>query len=173
MRRPSSGRVIGRALLLLAAVGATLTLAPPAQAHPEVVSVTPRDQGTLDAPPDAVRVEFTEEVSLPAAVSVVSPAGAELASGSAAVLGDQLTQGLSDGGSGTYTVLWQVTSADGHLAHGLSSFTVRGAGGSAGGVAGAERLSQPAALGVGLGLVLLLSLAAVGVGRLSRETVGG
>jgi len=162
-----------RPMVVLAAVSAALAVASPAQAHPEVVSVTPRDQSTLDAPPAAVRVEFTEEVSAPAAVAVVSPGGADVATGSAAVLGDELTQGIADGGPGTYTVRWQVTSGDGHLAFGLSSFTVRGGAGAAGAADGVQRFSEPAALGVGLALVVLLSLAAVGVARLSRETAGG
>jgi methionine-rich copper-binding protein CopC len=157
---------------------AAMALSPsPAGAHAELDTITPADGSAVNALPTAVQLRFTEPVTSPYAVSVTGPSGRQLVDGRPAVVGERLVQKLASrsDGPGAYTVSWQVTSEDRHLVHGVSTFTLRGAGAEATGtatdpVAAARR---PLVLALGAGLLLLLCVAIGGIGRLSRESSGG
>ena len=113
------------AAILLAAVLATPGVAP-ASAHTALVSSDPPADTTLTAAPTRVTATFNEELQTAfAAMTVVGPDGNLWSAGEPEVHGavaDVAVRPL--GPSGTYTVNYRVTSADGHVVSGSWSFTV-------------------------------------------------
>ncbi|MCE6999245.1 copper resistance protein CopC/CopD [Saccharothrix sp. S26] len=100
-----------------------------ARAHAAVVSTSPAGWAVLDTSPAEVSLTFSEPVDLGlATVRLVGPAGDAIgtaapahAEGRPQVLSVALPRVLSDG---SYTVNWQVTSADTHPARGAFVFSV-------------------------------------------------
>ncbi|WP_370416087.1 copper resistance CopC/CopD family protein [Streptomyces fradiae] len=112
---------------LLAGLGLLVAGAPPADAHAVLTGSTPARGAVVAEAPSRVMLTFTEEIALSAdAVRVLDPAGrrvddarpVEEGGGSYAVgLRGQLPQG-------TYTVAYQVVSADSHPVAGAFTFSV-------------------------------------------------
>ncbi|GEA87608.1 copper resistance CopC family protein [Cellulomonas cellasea] len=116
----------------LAAVLAGLALAVlgagPAAAHSALVSSDPADGSTPATVPAQVTLTFNEPaVALGTVVEVRAPDGRVVSSGDAVLADAGVTQALSgDLPAGTYSVLWRVTSADGHPIEGQLTFTAQG-----------------------------------------------
>lgn len=96
-----------------------------ARAHDELIGSDPEDGAALDAAPEAVTLTFSGPISdLGAQVVLEDASGGALTEGEPRVDGTQVVQDLADLGTGDYTVLWRVTSSDGHPISGELSFTV-------------------------------------------------
>lgn len=100
-----------------------------ARAHAVVVSTSPAGWAVVGASPAEVSLTFSEPVELGlASVRILGPAGDTITTAPPAHAGDRpevlvvsVPRVLSDG---TYTVNWQVTSADTHPVHGAFVFSV-------------------------------------------------
>jgi copper resistance protein C len=113
-----------RAFLTVLAVltGLVLGTATAAQAHTALQSSSPADGSTLTAPQPAVELTFTGQVLL-REVTVTGPSGASAATGPAGAAGAVISQPVTLGAAGTYTVAYAVTSGDGHVLEGTLAFT--------------------------------------------------
>lgn len=118
------------ARILLALGLAAMALLGPvsaAEAHSGVREVVPADGSSLSVPPKQVRVVFTENVlENTARMRITGPQGevpVQVTTAGPTVTGT-LGQALTDG---SFTVLWRVTSADGHPISGSYAFQVSGA----------------------------------------------
>jgi copper resistance protein C len=125
-------RVVAMGLLLAAvALGFTVT-AGIASAHAARVSVDPAENAAVAAGPARVRATFNEDLQTTfAAMTVVGPDGNLWTSGQPQVQGPVVSVGVRPlGPTGSYTVNYRVTSADGHVVSGSWSFrlTARGTG---------------------------------------------
>ncbi|WP_299053951.1 copper resistance protein CopC [uncultured Nocardioides sp.] len=123
LRRPSAALA---ALLLatLTALTALAVTAPPASAHAALVGANPEDGATVERPPTEVVLEFSEEVSEPAFVSVTTADGIDVTGGAVAVDGATVTRPLAAAAAaGEYTIAYRVVSADGHPIEGETTFT--------------------------------------------------
>jgi copper resistance protein C len=109
------------AALCLAVLG--LALAAPAWAHATLLSASPSDGARLDAPPADVVLEFSARIAPPAYVVVTAPDGTRT-TGEAQVEGAVLTQSVTPGGDGAYTVAYRAISVDGHTVTGELGFRV-------------------------------------------------
>ena len=121
MRRAAG---VGALLWVLIAVGAPT----PADAHALRVEADPRDGASLDTPPRAVTLTFTEEPD-PAlsSIDVIDASGTSYTSGRAEPLDDPLRLRVVAGelSDGVYTVSWRVFSkVDGHVTAGAFAFGV-------------------------------------------------
>jgi methionine-rich copper-binding protein CopC len=121
------------ASLLLAAMALTETVtAQTASAHATRVSCQPADNAVLTAGPDQVSATFNEQLQTTfAAMAVVGPDGNLWSAGQPTVQGAVASVGMRPlGPTGSYTVNYRVTSADGHVVSGSWSFrlTVPGTG---------------------------------------------
>ena len=116
-----------RRLLAAAVLGLGLLAgaAPAASAHDILVATDPANGSVLEASPSQIRLTFTDPVLEGTAQvrvdgrSGVAPIAPVTVSGSTVTV--PLTAALPSGG---YTVLWRVTSQDGHPVSGTFSFTV-------------------------------------------------
>jgi copper resistance protein C len=115
----------GLAMVGLAGAGA-------AAAHATRIASDPVENAELTKTPAAVSATFNEELQPQfAAMTVVGPDGNLWSTGEPRVQGAVISVGVRPlGPSGTYTVNYRVTSADGHVVKGSWSFrmTVAGAG---------------------------------------------
>jgi copper resistance protein C len=118
----ASFRGLGLALLLLVAT----LVATAAQAHDYLVSSTPEQGATLDAPPTQVSVEFNTSIGERfAQVAVVGPDGTTYQQGDPVVDGPRVTQAVAPIPAGsTVTISYRVVSSDGHPIGGTVGFTV-------------------------------------------------
>ncbi len=171
--RLSSTATARRVLSALAlAVTASVVLlgigVPAASAHDALVSATPADGTSSDTAPTELSLEFSGAVQeLGAEVAVTGPDGDAATQGDPEVVDATLTQPLTpDLPAGTYSVVWRVTSADGHPISGTTTFTVVGDAGAAAAPVQEASAAQPAGssssgpvIGVGAAVVLLLALA--------------
>jgi copper transport protein len=120
-------RVRSLALLLLAAVGLLLSGATPASAHAALTGSDPRQGAVVDKAPVQVSLTFSEAVSLSDdSLRVLDPKGERADTGEAVNSGGttyavRLHSGLPDG---TYTVSYQVVSADSHPVAGAFTFSI-------------------------------------------------
>jgi copper transport protein len=168
---------------LVALVGG-LWSAGPAAAHAELRAVTPADGELLDAAPSEVVLEWSESVSLTGGGARVLDDDAAVVSDPASVVGSTITIPLrGDLADGTYTVSWNVISADSHPISGATVFhvgvpsttgpvDVGDAGGAGWGVrTGAAILTTLGYAGtlVGVGCWWFLLVAAPADGRLRRR----
>ncbi len=97
----------------------------PAGAHAELVSTTPGDGASLDAPPTSVDIAFSEDVSTTlGGIRVLDRDGNRVDRGDIDDRGDTISVGLEDLDDGAYIVAWRVVSADSHPIHGSFTFTV-------------------------------------------------
>jgi len=116
-------------VLLALGIAAATVLAPAgaAGAHSGVREVVPADGSVLAVPPRQVQVTFTQNVlENTARMKVTGPQGevpVRVATAGPSVTGS-LGQALT---SGSFTVLWRVTSADGHPISGNFTFQVSAA----------------------------------------------
>ena len=119
-------------MVLVAAVAVCLVPALPAQAHDVLLRTEPSDGAVLDTPPTQVRLTFGQQaLSIGTRVAVSGPGG-PIAAPPVEVVGSYVTQPLPTGlPAGRYTVLWRVTSADGHPVSGQFTFSAKGSGSGA------------------------------------------
>ncbi|MGQ4460098.1 copper resistance CopC/CopD family protein [Streptomyces violaceoruber] len=114
-------------LLLLAAACALLAGAGPASAHAALTGSDPREGAVVDEAPAQVSLTFSESVSMDDdALRVLDPRGERVDDGKPSGTGGatysvKLHAGLPDG---TYTVTYQVVSADSHPVAGAYTFSV-------------------------------------------------
>jgi methionine-rich copper-binding protein CopC len=113
--------------VLVSILGAVVTLAvtaAPAAAHNALVSTAPAAGARLAQPPGAVVLTFDEPaLALGTAIVVTDPSGQEIQSGPPDLVDNTVTQPLRAGApAGPYTVVWRVTSADGHPISGRLAF---------------------------------------------------
>jgi methionine-rich copper-binding protein CopC len=102
-----------------------LALASPAAAHDVIRSTNPADGATVERLPDRVVLTFDEPaLALGSEVVVTGPAG-PVSDGPPSLVDNEVRQAVRAGPAGRYTVLWRVTSADGHPVSGTFSFTTQ------------------------------------------------
>ncbi|MFL4905487.1 copper resistance CopC/CopD family protein [Streptomyces sp. MMS24-I2-30] len=127
MTRTTTSRLRILVLLLLAVSGALLAGASPASAHAALLGSDPAQGVVVDKAPDKVSLTFSEQVAMNnGSVRVLDPKGKRVDSGEPAHVSDatyavRLVSGL---GEGTYTVAYQVVSADSHPVAGAYTFSV-------------------------------------------------
>jgi copper transport protein len=112
-----------RLRLSLACAAAFALLVPvQATAHPTLVSSSPEAQARLAAPPDEIRLRFTQSVTATSRAIVVLAPDGRVVSGPARRSAGGLVvaaavSGLEQGSA--YTVRWRVTGSDGHSPAGV------------------------------------------------------
>ncbi|WP_416977981.1 copper resistance CopC/CopD family protein [Streptomyces sp. T028] len=127
MRQTIAPRVRMIVLLFLAVTGALLAGAGPAAAHAALTGSDPAQGVVVDKAPTQVTLTFSETVSLnDDSLRVLDPKGARVDKGkpsdvSGTSYAVQLHSGLPDG---TYTVTYQVVSADSHPVAGAYTFSI-------------------------------------------------
>ncbi|MBX9397942.1 copper resistance protein CopC [Streptomyces sp. TRM72054] len=120
-------RVRSLVLLLLAAAGLLLGGAGPASAHAALTGSDPQQGAVVDKAPAQVSLTFSEAVSLSDdSLQVLDPKGKRADTGGASNVSGttyavKLHSGLPDG---TYTVAYQVVSADSHPVSGAYTFSI-------------------------------------------------
>ncbi|MET7663284.1 copper resistance protein CopC [Streptomyces sp. NPDC005356] len=114
-------------LLLLALTGALLAGAAPVSAHAALTGSDPKQGAVVEQAPTRVSLTFSEEVAMSdGSVRVLDPAGKRVDTGKTTDLGGTtygvpLHSGLPDG---TFTVAYQVVSADSHPVSGAFTFSI-------------------------------------------------
>ncbi|MEU9364944.1 copper resistance protein CopC [Streptomyces avermitilis] len=114
-------------LLFLAVAGALLAGAAPVSAHAALTGSDPAQGAVVDKAPAQVSLTFSEKVALSdGSVRVLDPSGKRVDTGKAsnlsgATYGVKLHSGLPDG---TFTVSYQVVSADSHPVAGAFTFSI-------------------------------------------------
>ncbi|MGX5188662.1 copper resistance CopC/CopD family protein [Streptomyces avermitilis] len=114
-------------LLFLAVAGALLAGAAPVSAHAALTGSDPAQGAVVDKAPAQVSLTFSEKVALSdGSVRVLDPSGKRVDTGKASNLsgttyGVKLHSGLPDG---TFTVSYQVVSADSHPVSGAFTFSI-------------------------------------------------
>ncbi|MGX4690935.1 copper resistance CopC/CopD family protein [Streptomyces sp. JNUCC 63] len=127
MSQTIAPRVRNLVLLLLAATGLLLAGAAPASAHAALTGSDPQQGVVVDKAPGQVSLTFSEQVALnDDSLRVLDPKGNRVDAGKPSAVGGttyavQLRGGLPDG---TYTVVYQVVSADSHPVGGAYTFSV-------------------------------------------------
>jgi copper transport protein len=119
-------RVRSLVLLLVAVAAALLAWAAPASAHAALTGSDPRQGAVVDKAPEQVSLTFSETVALSDdSLRVLGPKGERADTGEARGTGAThsvtLRPGLPDG---TYTVSYQVVSADSHPVAGAFTFSI-------------------------------------------------
>ncbi|EST28661.1 copper resistance CopC/CopD family protein [Streptomyces roseochromogenus] len=191
---PTRGRSSLRILvvLLLAVTGALLAGAGPASAHAALTGSDPAQGVVVKQAPSQVSLTFSEKVAMnDDSLRVLDPRGKPVQSGKPGnVSGTTYAVRLKSGlGKGTYTVTYQVVSADSHPVSGAYTFSigapsqtvVSGTGPVAGGgvVGGLYALGRYASyagfivLAGGAAFVLACWQRGAGVRALQRLVVGG
>jgi len=166
-----------RAVAALAAlVAGLLAGAATAHAHADLIGVDPLDGAMLIEIPDQIVLTFSEPIAKPADVVVLDPSGEPLPGGDLALLDNTVTAPIQAGrapADGWYTISYQVTSADGHLVTGTTSFMFHGDGntdmaglpGAPGATgAGVASSADPLVVGLlvaGVAIALLVALGSV------------
>jgi copper transport protein len=128
-----SVRLVRGALAALVLLVAWLGTPLGASAHAKLVSTSPKAGTLLDVSPDAIRIVWSEAVSIDFSNIVVydrtrkeMPTGPLAQAGQDVALEVALPEELP---SGTYTVIWKVVSSvDGHPSAGSFAFRVKGTG---------------------------------------------
>lgn len=127
MTRTITPRMRTLVLLFLAVTGALLAGAGEASAHAALTGSDPAQGVVVDKAPDQVSLTFSEQVSMSSgSLRVLDPKGKRVDSGepsnvSGTTYSVRLVAGLADG---TYTVAYQVVSADSHPVAGAYTFSV-------------------------------------------------
>lgn len=159
IRRFLATALIGAALSVLALMGAAV-----ASAHAIRVAADPAPDTSVGTGPARASATFNERLQTDfAAMTVVGPDGNLWSTGSVQITGPVASVALRPlGPTGTYTVNYRVTSADGHVVSGAWSFTLTVAGtGTPGPKVGASA-DEPD--GVPVWPFVALAAAIVGVG---------
>ncbi|MEU3101154.1 copper resistance CopC/CopD family protein [Streptomyces griseoflavus] len=127
MTQTIAPRVRTLVLLFLAVTGALLAGAAPASAHAALTGSDPGQGAVVDTAPTQVSLTFSEPVAVSDdAVRVLDPKGTRVDKGDPADTSGntytvRLLSGLPDG---TYTVAYQVVSADSHPVAGAFTFSI-------------------------------------------------
>ncbi|OQR60744.1 hypothetical protein B6E66_28490 [Streptomyces maremycinicus] len=127
MTQTIAPRVRMLVLLFLAVTGALLAGAGPASAHAALTGSDPAQGVVVDKAPTQVSLTFSETVSMnDDSLRVLDPKGSRVDTGkpsgvSGTTYAVQLHSGLPDG---TYTVTYQVVSADSHPVAGAYTFSI-------------------------------------------------
>jgi len=119
----TAGAVFAAVLLAIAAaVGA----AAPAQAHDQIISTSPSEDGHVDTAPAEVSMVYTDSlIEVGAVVLVMDDTDKDWADGPVALDGPNATQAIKPGmPDGIYQVRWRVVSSDGHPISGVYDFAV-------------------------------------------------
>ncbi|WP_432165017.1 copper resistance CopC/CopD family protein [Streptomyces sp. bgisy031] len=181
-----------RLLLLLAVTGALLAGAAPVSAHAALTGSDPKQGAVVERAPSRVSLTFSEEVAMSdGSVRVLDPAGKRVDTGRTTDLGGTtygvpLHSGLPDG---TFTVAYQVVSADSHPVSGAFTFSIgapskttaalpdqTAGGGVVGGLYGVARYLSYAGFVLTVGgaaFVLVCWPRGAGVRPVQRVVVGG
>uniref|UniRef100_UPI00374DFFF3 copper resistance CopC/CopD family protein n=1 Tax=Streptomyces boetiae TaxID=3075541 RepID=UPI00374DFFF3 len=127
-RRALSRRPLALLAAVAAAFAALLCAAPPAAAHATLTGSTPGEGEVVATAPEHVTLTFSEDVGLgDDAIRVLDPDGERADTGELSEAGERghavalRGDGLRDG---TYTVAWQVVSADSHPISGAFTFSI-------------------------------------------------
>ena len=176
-------RVVAAVAVLVGLLAVQAVTAATASAHAVLESATPANGAMLASPPELVELVFSETVGQPAALAVLGPDGEEVAGGDLQVVDRTLsrTYDPTSFAAGTYTVSYEVTSADGHPVTGSLSFMLHGdaedaaemadAGGSLGGGDATDADPTTVAL-LALGLVIALGVSLWAMRRLISQPDG-
>ncbi|MFD4554758.1 copper resistance CopC/CopD family protein [Streptomyces sp. NPDC058469] len=127
MKTTITPRVRNLVLLLLAVTGMLFAGAGPASAHAALTGSDPSSGVVVDKAPTQISLTFSEKVSTNNdSLRVLNPKGTRVDVGkpsniSGTTYAIQVHSGLPDG---TYTVAWQVVSADSHPVAGAFTFSV-------------------------------------------------
>ncbi|WAU86010.1 copper resistance protein CopC [Streptomyces sp. Qhu-G9] len=127
MSQTIAPRVRTLLLLLLAVMGALLAGAVPVSAHAALTGSDPQQGAVVDEAPSQVSLTFSEQVAMSdGSVRVLDPKGKRVDTGKTSGLGGttyavKLHSGLPDG---TFTVTYQVVSADSHPVAGAFTFSI-------------------------------------------------
>ncbi|MFE0347124.1 copper resistance CopC/CopD family protein [Streptomyces griseoluteus] len=127
MTRTITPRLRTLVLLLLAVTGALFAGAAPASAHAALTGSDPAQGVVVDRAPTQISLTFSEQVALgDNSLRVLDPKGKPVQSGKPANVSGttyavRLHAGLADG---TYTVAYQVVSADSHPVAGAYTFSI-------------------------------------------------
>ncbi|MEU6840854.1 copper resistance protein CopC [Streptomyces sp. NPDC046716] len=179
-------------LLFLAVTGALLAGAAPASAHAALTGSDPAQGAVVQQAPKQVSLTFSEEVAMSSgAVRVLDPSGKRVDNGKVGRLkGTTYTVGLHAGlPDGTFTVAYQVVSADSHPVSGAYTFSIgapsktsaviadqNAGGGVVGALYGAGRYVSYAGFVLlvgGAAFVLLCWPRGAGIKPVQRVVVGG
>lgn len=112
---------------LLLAAGLLFATAAPAAAHDEIVSSSPEAGSTVSVVPEEISLTFSGEILTDFSaviIEVVAPDGQNIASGDPVIDGTTVTQAVTPGQAGVYTVRWRVVSSDGHPISNEYQYTV-------------------------------------------------
>lgn len=125
IRRFLATALVGAALSVLALLGSAV-----ASAHAIRVAADPAPESSVGVGPARASATFNERLQTDfAAMTVVGPDGNLWSTGSVEITGAVASVALRPlGPTGTYTVNYRVTSADGHVVSGAWSFTLTVAG---------------------------------------------
>lgn len=117
-------------MTLSLAVLSVVVASPAAQAHAELVGMSPAIDSVVTQAPTSVVLTFADALQdLGAAVIVTAPSGAHLESGAPVIAGNTATQRLLPlTEPGRYTVAYRVVSQDGHPVERQVGFTFAPAG---------------------------------------------
>ncbi|MGI5196687.1 copper resistance CopC/CopD family protein [Streptomyces sp. CA-288835] len=127
MRQAIAPRARILLLLLLAVTGALFAQAAPVSAHAALTGSDPQQGAVVEQAPSQVSLTFSEKVAMSdGSVRVLDPKGKQVDEGKTTELGSNtyavnLHEGLPDG---TFTVVYQVVSADSHPVSGAFTFSV-------------------------------------------------
>nr|BFD83908.1 copper resistance protein CopC [Streptomyces sp. Xyl84] len=127
MTQTTAPRVRNLVLLFLAVTGALLAGAAPASAHAALTGSDPRQGAVVAEAPARVSLTFSEKVAMnDDSLRVLDPAGSRVDTGRPSdTTGTTYTLGLRGGlAKGTYTVTYQVVSADSHPVAGAYTFSI-------------------------------------------------
>lgn len=119
MNRPTRARITTAALGAAAGLFLVVGAASPAQAHDALVASTPEENSTVNAVDD-ITLTFSdvllnlEGVDSAFAIQVLGPDSRYYTDGCVNLAGAEISATAELGAPGTYEVLWQVVSADGH-----------------------------------------------------------
>lgn len=122
-------RTLGATIILSFGVIAAVSAPQPAFAHDSVVSSSPAENESLASAPEAVTIEFTDELltgtSARSVIDVKNSLGQLVSVGEATVDGRIASTKLEPNlPNGQYQVTWSVASADGHRIEAMYQFAI-------------------------------------------------
>ncbi len=122
--RPGRARLLAVLLLLAGLAAAATSGAPAASAHDVLVKTSPADGSTVPRVPDKVVLTFDQPaLAVGTELKITGPSG-DVQQGKPVLVDNTVSQAIAPGSpAGDYTVLWRVTSDDGHPVSGTFTFT--------------------------------------------------
>ncbi|MEW1954513.1 copper resistance CopC family protein [Terrabacter sp. NPDC080008] len=116
-------------LVLLGSAVTSVVAAGPAAAHDVLISTSPANGATVAQTPSRIVLTFTDPALPIGTQMVVTGPSGPVAVPKPRLVDNTVVQDLpASSPAGRYTVLWRVTSADGHPVSGEVAFTSRAAG---------------------------------------------